>query len=201
MIPGSPALGRLAARIAAEGDPLEPRPQPGAVPSYGEDDPRFGELAAAGPRAAADPGRYAFVVEAIREGYLCHYGEARLLELPDPDLALLAGDLFYAIGLNELSGLADLESTGILSDLIRIAADLRAGGEPDLAEILWAIQITALSCGKPEGYDELLTAVSEGDTDSLDRLFGWAESTAGRSGTGLEFGVAAKAIHLRPSNL
>lgn len=202
MSPGISALGRLAARLAAEGDPLEPsRPPAGTTPSYRRDDPRFGELAAAGPRTAADPERYAFVVEAIREGYLCHYGTARLLELPDPDLALLAGDLLYAIGLNELSGFGDLESTGILSDLIRVAADLRAGGGPELAEELWAIQITALSCGKPEDYDDFLEAVAAGDTGSLNRLFAWAESTAGRFGTGPEFGVAAKAIHLRPSNL
>lgn len=53
-------------------------------------------------RSGAD---YAFVVEAVREGYLCHYGSPRVLEAADQDLALLAGDLFYAIG---ISGLAQL---------------------------------------------------------------------------------------------
>lgn len=202
MSPGLSALDRLVARIVAEGDPLEAiRPPAAAAPAYPEGDPRFGELAAAGPRAAADPARYAFVVEAIREGYLCHFGAARLLELPDPDLALLAGDLLYAIGLNELSGLDDLQSTEILSDLIRVAADLRAGGQPERAEAFWIVQITALSCGKPEDYDQLLAAVAEGDTAALDRLLEWARRAAGRCGTGPEFGVSAKPIHLRPSNL
>ena len=41
--------------------------------------PVFGLLAALGPRSAAAPGEYAFVVEAVREGYLLHYGEPRLL--------------------------------------------------------------------------------------------------------------------------
>lgn len=204
MSPGVRALGRLAGRIAGEGEPLKLRPEAAPEvtgPASPADDPRFGDLAAAGPRAAADPDRYAFVVEAIREGYLCHYGGTRLLDLPDPDLGLLAGDLLYAIGLNELSGLGDLESTAILSDLIRVAADLRAGGHPERAEVLWAVQVTALSCEKPADYEDRLTAVAAGETAALEGLFAWAESTADRCGTWREFRVAAKAIHLRPSNL
>src|SRR4029078_12571709 len=38
----------------------------------------IGMLVAAGPRCASDPGAYAAVVELVREGYLCHYREARL---------------------------------------------------------------------------------------------------------------------------
>lgn len=204
MSPGLAVLAGLAGRIAAEGEPLRLRPEWAAAhegSGYPADDPRFGELAAAGPLTADDPDRYAFVVEAIREGYLCHYGESRLLELPDPDLALLAGDLLYAIGLNELSGLDDLESTGILSDLIRVAADLRAARLDQQAADLWTVQIIALSCGKPDRYGDRLDAVAEGDSAALDGLFEWAETTADQAGIGPEFRVAAKAIHLRPSNL
>lgn len=204
MKPGLPALAGLAERIAAEGEPLRLAPEwidPAEGPGYLADDPRFGELAAAGPLTTADPARYAFVVEAIREGYLCHYGESRLLEIPDPDLALLAGDLLYAIGLNELSGLADLQSTGILSDLIRVAADLRAADQDDDATALWVVQIIALSCEKPDDYGGRLDAVAEGDSAVLQGLFEWAETTADRVGIGPEFRVGANAIHLRPSNL
>ena len=50
--------------------------------------PQLGELVAAGPRAAEAPGEYAFLFEAIREGYLLHYAEPRLLDSADPDLML-----------------------------------------------------------------------------------------------------------------
>ncbi len=60
-------------------------------------DPALGLLAAAGPRAAEAPGEYALVIESIREGYLLHYGEPRVVVGADPDLALLAGDYLYAL--------------------------------------------------------------------------------------------------------
>ena len=120
---GVPALERLAEMVQGEGPPLAPR-EPQVARNEG--DPQFGELAAAGPRTAPLSGDYAFVVEAVREGYLCHYGKSRILDDPDPDLALLAGDLFYAIGIRGLAELDDLQSTGILSDLIRVAAGLQA---------------------------------------------------------------------------
>jgi len=202
---GSAALDRLAARLATEGDPLVPASVQtvGGIPGipYRDGDPRFGDLVAAGPRTEPDPERYAFVVEAIREGYLCHYGESRLLDLPDPDVALLAGDLLYAIGLAELSAIGDLESTGILSDLIRVAADLRAAGHPDRAELMWIVQTTAVSCGKPASYRELLDAAAEDDPAAAGTLFGWAESAAERAGTEPELRSAVKAIHFPPSNL
>ncbi len=188
-------LDRLAVRTGEEGDPLVLRPD-GPV---GE--PSLGILTAAGPKGSGDPDRYSFVVESIREGYLSHYEATRLLDRPDPDLALLAGDLFYAIGLSELATLGDLESTGILSDLIRVAADLRAAGEPDRAEVLWVVQIIALSCGKPDDYEARLDAVASGDSGVLNDLFTWAKKTADGRGMGREFDVACKAIHLRPSNL
>ena len=71
-------------------------------------EPALGRLAAAGPRAAAAPGEYALLVEAIREGYLLHYGEPRLLDGADPDLVLLAGDYLYALGLERLAALGDV---------------------------------------------------------------------------------------------
>src|SRR4051812_40344950 len=71
------------------------------------EEPVFGLLATAGPRAAAAPGEYALVFEAIREGYLLHYGEPRLLAGHDDDLALLAGDYLYALGLGRLAALGD----------------------------------------------------------------------------------------------
>ena len=44
------------------------------------------------------------LVEAIREGYLQHYASGRVVQPEDPDLALLAGDRLYALGLERLAG-------------------------------------------------------------------------------------------------
>src|SRR5690554_5538429 len=65
----------------------------------------YGVLTAAGPRAAADPAEYALIIEAIREGYLLHYSSGRVVAPADGDLALLAGDCLYALGLARLSRL------------------------------------------------------------------------------------------------
>ncbi|HYJ21684.1 MAG TPA: hypothetical protein VEW07_06650 [Solirubrobacterales bacterium] len=99
--------------------------------------PTLGELAAAGPRAAADPGEYALVVEAVYEGYLLHYGESRLLAGHDPDLALLAGDYLYALGLDRLAALGDDRAVAILSDLIGRCAQLHTEGEATRVPGLW----------------------------------------------------------------
>ena len=97
----------------------------------------LGRLAAAGPRAAADPGEYALVVETVYEGYLLHYGEARVLAGHDPDLALLAGDYLYALGLDRLSALGDDRAVAVLSDLIGACARLHTDGAADRVPGLW----------------------------------------------------------------
>ena len=100
--------------------------------------PDLGMIAAAGPRAAAAPGEYALVVESVREGYLLHYGEPRLLAGHDADLALLAGDYLYALGLDRLAGLGDTEAVAVLAELIARCAQLHAEGRDGEVEALWA---------------------------------------------------------------
>ena len=106
--------------------------------------PVFGLLAALGPRSAAAPGEYAFVVEAVREGYLLHYGEPRLLAGHDDDLALLAGDYLYALGIDRLAALGDTEAVAVLGDLIGRCAQLHA--EERLDEVRRAVAL-----GRPRG--------------------------------------------------
>ena len=98
------------------------------------------------PYAAAElePGRFAdvdgirgFVLEAVYEGYLMHYGRPRAFSGMDPDLRLLAGDALYALGLSRLAGAGDLEAVAVLSDLISGSAQAHAEGRPDDAEALW----------------------------------------------------------------
>jgi hypothetical protein len=99
--------------------------------------PVFGLLAALGPRAAATPGEYALVVETVREGYLLHYGEPRLLRGHDADLALLAGDYLYALGIERLAALGDAEAVVVLADLIARCAQFHAEGREQEVPGLW----------------------------------------------------------------
>lgn len=188
-------LDRLAARVRDEGPPLVAR-----EPVEAGAGTVFGDLVRVGPRTAGRGDEYAFVVESVREGYLCHYGRSRVLRDPDPDLALLAGDLFYAIGIRGLAELDDLESTGILSDLIRVAAELQAAGRPDLAEILWLGQIVALSCGKEDLQADAVEALEANREGAAGALKEWSARTASTNRIGREFDLAQTAIDSRPSN-
>ena len=78
-----------------------------------------------------------FVLEAVYEGYLLHYGEARAFAGMDADMRLLAGDALYALGLARLAEGGDLEAVAILSDLISASAQAQAEGRTADAEALW----------------------------------------------------------------
>ncbi len=125
------ALRVLAAELREEETPISPHViEPAAAPE-------LGLLVAAGPRAAAAPADYSLVVEAVREGYLLHYGEPRLLAGHDPDLALLAGDYLYALGLDRLAALGDTAAVAALADLIGRCARLHAEGRENAVPALW----------------------------------------------------------------
>lgn len=132
------ALSILAAQLRAEDTPISPHVIEPTSP------PTLGLLAAAGPRAAAAPAEYALVVESVREGYLLHYGEPRLLAGHDADLALLAGDYLYACGIERLSGLGDMESVRTLADLISGCSRLHAEGREAEAPELWKRSVAAI---------------------------------------------------------
>jgi len=136
------ALVLLAARLRAGETPISPH-----VVEPGEEKPVFGLLAALGPGSAAAPGEYAFVVEAVREGYLLHYGEPRLLRGHDEDLALLAGDYLYALGIERLAALGDSAAVAALAELITRCAQLHAEGREDEAPILWRASALAVGGG------------------------------------------------------
>lgn len=125
------ALRTLATQLRVENTPISPHViEPAAAPEPGA-------FTAAGPRAAAAPEEYALVVEAVREGYLLHYGEPRLLAGHDADLALLAGDYLYALGLDRLAALGDTDSVEVLSDLISTCAQFHTEGREAEVPELW----------------------------------------------------------------
>ena len=111
------------------------------------------------PYAAENPGpsRFdstdtrGFVLEAVYEGYLMHYGEPRAFTDMDEDLRLLAGDSLYALGLARLAERGDLEAVAVLSDLISASAQAQAEGRPEDAEALWESSSDALVGLSPPG--------------------------------------------------
>ena len=87
-------------------------------------------------QAALDPALSA--VDAVREGYLLHYARGEQLPTQDEDLALLAGDAFYALGLARLAEAGDLEQVAVLADLITGCAKAHAEGDAQSALNLWS---------------------------------------------------------------
>jgi hypothetical protein len=130
------ALERLAEALRSEGGLLaDTVSDDGAAPqSHGD--------AVAGRGEA-----YPLLVEAIREGYLQHYGSGRVVKPDDPDLALLAGDRLYALGLERLAAIGDLEAVAELADVIALCAQAHAEGDPARADAIWDAGAAAVAGG------------------------------------------------------
>jgi hypothetical protein len=108
------------------------------------------------PYAVPDPaparfdgalGERLFVLEAVYEGYLLHYGSPRLFDGMDRDLRLLAGDALYALGLARLAERGDLPAVAELADLISRSAQAHAEGRGAGVEALWDTSATRLAPG------------------------------------------------------
>ncbi len=104
-------------------------------------------IVADGPRTRERAAAYALVVEAVYEGYLLHYADARVVRTSDADLALLAGDQLYALGLARLVALGDLDGVRELADVISLSALAQAGGDPALAAAVWEAGVRAIARG------------------------------------------------------
>ena len=160
----SDALGRLAAELRAT-EVIAPHVRDS------DEVPALGQLAAAGPRAAGNPDDYVLLFEAIREGYLLHYGRPRLLDEADPDLLLLAGDYLYALGLRRLAERGDMEAVRELGDLISLAAQLHArDGGDDALGALWLAAAVAVATGTTDSYEDAKRAIREGEPEADRRL-------------------------------
>ena len=98
-------------------------------------------------------GDHALVVEAVREGYLQHYGRGRVVRTDDQDLALLAGDRLYALGLARLAELGDLDAVAELADVISLAAQAHAEGDPARAAAVWEAGVRVVGDGPPPDHE------------------------------------------------
>jgi hypothetical protein len=122
-----------------------------------------GSLAAAGPRAAVAAAQYEFLVEAIYEGYLLHYELPRLFRRGDPDMALLVGDRLYALGLERLVALGDIEAVVELADVISLCALVHARGHGELAAPIWSAGARAVGWGPSPAHAAAKALVMAGD--------------------------------------
>ena len=133
------ALERLAATLREEGGLLaDTVADPAGAPQ---------------PHGEAAGGEYALIVEAIREGYLEHYAAGRVVRPEDPDLALLAGDRLYALGLERLAALGDLDAVTELADVISLCAQAHAEGDPERADAIWQAGAAALRAGPSPDHE------------------------------------------------
>jgi len=172
-VPTADTLGRLAATLRAEGGLLAAALAPEAERNARverEGDPALGALTASGPRSSCHKEELAFVMEAIREGYLLHYGAGRLLRDDDPDLVLLAGDRLYALGLDRLAALGDLEAIAELADVISLGAQAHAEGRPELAEAVWDAGTAAIGWGADDALRAAKASARDGAPDAPEAL-------------------------------
>ncbi|MGH2957951.1 MAG: hypothetical protein ACRDL6_13275, partial [Solirubrobacterales bacterium] len=167
--------------------------------------PALGALAAAGPRAAAAPAEYSLLFEAIREGYLLHYGEPRLIDGADPDLRLLTGDYLYALGLERLAERGDLVAVRELADLISLCAQLHAAaegpGEPASVSALWLASAVTIAAGAAEDHERAKAAMRDGDPEAGSLLLAGARQVADREGIGSALAAAADSIGFAAQDL
>ena len=140
-------LDRLAEDVRARGGLLANAVSPAST------DGRYGAVAAAGPRASGHEDDYALLVEAIHEGYLLHYDAGRVVRPQDPDLSLLAGDRLYALGLARLAELGDLAAVAELADVISLAAQAHAEGDPERAAAVWDAGVRVVAAGPPADHE------------------------------------------------
>ena len=160
------------------------------------EEPILGPLAAGGPRAAGSRDEYSLVIEAIREGYELHYGAPRVLAGQDGDLALLAGDYLYALGLERLAALGDDEAVAELSDLISLCAASHTEGSEGTAPALWLAAAVAVGCGSGEAHEAAKSAARSASPGAADALLGPALESAAAAGLEVDLDRAAESIDL-----
>jgi hypothetical protein len=177
---GTPLASSLGERPPAAGEESaaanQQPPTPGAGPTAAatQQPPPPGEerglLAASGPRAAAHRDDVEIAVAAVDEGYRLHYGAPRALRIDDPDLALLAGDRLYALGLARLATIGDMAAIAELADLISLSAQAHANGDEELAAAVWQAGVAAIGWGETPRIADAKARARSGDPGAAQAL-------------------------------
>lgn len=139
--------------------------------------------------------RFALGLESIYEGYLLHYGRARLFAPGDRDTAVLLGDYLYAHGLVRIAAHDRVDVVADLAELLSLCAQLRAeGGGGDGA--VWAATVAALERAD-DRLEEARAALREyGDPALLHAL---AEEEAGAEPVARALALHVERVDERPA--
>jgi hypothetical protein len=167
-------LERLSALVRAEGGLLADV----VGPVRGRRPASPASILRAGRRVAPRGREYELLVEAIYEGYLLHYGAARIVHTLDADLALLAGDHLYALGLARLVELGDSEAVAELADVISLCALAQSLGRRELADAVWQAGAAAVAHGAGADHREAKALARTGDPAAVAALRGAAAKAA-----------------------
>jgi hypothetical protein len=127
-------------------------------------------VAAEGPRSEGRREEYELLVEAIYEGYLLHYGSPRVVQAPDEDLRLLAGDQLYAIGLAQLVALGDTAAVAELADTITLSALAQGAGEQELADAVWSAGARAVGWGPSDAHRRAKDLAFAGAPEAIEAM-------------------------------
>jgi hypothetical protein len=175
----SGGLARLRALLLSEGGLMATlvEPEPGVPPETelaGAKQHAPAEspaaIAAGGPRTASSRDEYELLVEAIYEGYLLHYGAARVVQVPEDDLKLLAGDRLYAIGLARLVALGDTAAVAELADTITLSALAQGAGDVALAQAVWSAGARAVGWGPSAAHARAKELVLAGTPEAIEAM-------------------------------
>jgi len=178
----SDGLQRLRALVCDAGGLLAETVGNGPQSSSGE--PDHAAAAAAGARVKAHRDEVELAVSAVREGHELHYGRPRALLIDDPDLALLAGDRLYALGLERLAAVGDLTAIAELADIISLVAQAHAATDPQLAHAVWDAGAAAIGWGTAPAVEAAKAAARAGDPRAADALRDAARALSGATPTG-----------------
>jgi len=174
----SDPIDRLRAAVRESGSPLADvmSVAPADDAADGALDPVA--LAASGPRAAAHRDDVELALTAVLEGCLLHYGKPRALQITDPDLALLAGDRLYALGLARLAAIGDLNAIAELADIISLSAQAHTAGDGELALAVWHAGAAAIGWGADDATAAAKELARAGDPRAAKALHAAAARAA-----------------------
>jgi hypothetical protein len=141
-----------------------------ADPQISPSIPSPASVAAEGPRSEGRREEYELLVEAIYEGYLLHYGSPRVVQAPDEDLRLLAGDQLYAIGLAQLVALGDTAAVAELADTITLSALAQGAGEQELADAVWSASARAVGWGPSDAHRRAKDLAFAGAPEAIEAM-------------------------------
>ena len=157
-------------------------------------DPVLGALVTSAATEAETRREAAYALEAIFEGFLCHQGSPRLVSPGDGDVALLTGDLLYAIGLEAVASTGDTGAVRALADLIGLSAAVASEGRTAALVPLWQTQALVLADPESGGFEDLLEAVGDGTDRDGAALAEAARDRAFRAGADGAFDRAGEAL-------